>query len=329
MRLLPIIFAMMSVAPAIGQQPALEQGQAAAEAFVSGALPELWDDMSASMQEVFGGLAGLEQFQIGVTTSFGEELEVLSENVAPSGALSVYTRVSRWSLSETPLIIQLAIAPEGEIDGFLVQPEPQLAESEYLDYETKAELSLPFKGEWFVVWGGRTLEANYHAANREQRFAMDALIMRDGKTHAGEASVLENYYCWDEPILSPGKGTLVAVVSDLPDNPIGETDAANPAGNHVVIDLGNSEFAFLGHMREGSISLEVGDEVTTGQELGRCGNSGNTSEPHLHLHLQTTTDLTDGEGLPAFFVNYTADGKPVERGEPQAGQFVSGAFDRP
>jgi hypothetical protein len=59
------------------------------------------------------------------------------------------------------------------------------------------------------------------------------------------------------------------------------------------------------------------------------GNSGNTSEPHLHLHLQTTTDLTDGEGLPAFFVSYIADGTPVERGEPQAGQFVSGALDRP
>lgn len=329
MRWLPIVFAMMSAAPVFGQQPALEQGQAAAKAFVSGALPDLWDQMSASMQEVFGGLAGLEQFQLGVSTGFGEELELLSENVMPDGDLVFYTRVSRWSLSETPLVIQLAIAPDGAIEGFSVRPQPQLADSAYLDYQTKAKLTLPFEGEWFVVWGGRTLETNYHAANREQRFAIDALIVREGQTHAGEAGVLENYYCWDEPILSPGDGTIAAVVSNLPDNPIGTTDAANPAGNHVVIELGNSEFAFLGHMQQDSIGLKVGDVVSTGEELGRCGNSGNTSEPHLHLHLQTTVELSEGEGLPAFFAGYTADGKPVERGEPQAGQFVSGAGDRP
>lgn len=325
MRLLPIIFAVMCAAPALGQEPDLKHGQAAAEAFVSGGLPDLWDDMSASMQAVFGGFSGLEQFHAGVTTSFGEELEVLSENMAPDGDLVVYTRVSRWSLSETPLVLQLAMAPDGEIEGFLVQPEPQLAESDYLDYQTKARLTLPFDGEWFIVWGGRTLETNYHAANREQRFAVDALIMRDGKSHAGEAGILENYYCWDAPILSPGAGTIVGVVSDLPDNPIGETDPANPAGNHVVIDLGEGEYAFLGHMREGSITLKPGDMVAAGQELGRCGNSGNTSEPHLHLHLQTTPDLAGGEGLPAYFTDYRADGQAVERGELQAGQLVSPA----
>jgi murein DD-endopeptidase MepM/ murein hydrolase activator NlpD len=151
---------------------------------------------------------------------------------------------------------------------------------------------------------------------------MDMLIYRDGVTHSGEAGTLESYHCWGEPILSPGAGTVVTVTNDLPDNPIGRTDPQHPAGNHVVIDLGNSEFAFLAHMQEGSITVSEGETVETGDKLGLCGNSGNTSEPHLHMHLQTTPDLTRGEGLPAQFVDYVANGEAVARGEPQAGQFI-------
>jgi murein DD-endopeptidase MepM/ murein hydrolase activator NlpD len=138
--------------------------------------------------------------------------------------------------------------------------------------------------------------------------------------------VLESYYCWDQPILAPAAGTVAGVVTDLPDNPIGSTDPQNPAGNHVVLDFGNGEFGFLGHMRQGSIRLQPGDEVEMGQELGRCGNSGNTSEPHLHFHLQTTTDLSNGDGLPAFFNQYVADDQTVERGEPEAGLYIQPAL---
>lgn len=109
-----------------------------------------------------------------------------------------------------------------------------------------------------MVWGGRTLEQNYHAADDAQRFAIDVLVYRDGVTHRGEPQKLESYYCWNQPILSPAAGTVANVVADLPDNPIGSTDPQNPAGNHVVLDFGNGEFAFLGHMRRGSIRLQPG-----------------------------------------------------------------------
>ena len=146
--------------------------------------------------------------------------------------------------------------------------------------------------------------------------------MRNGISHDGDGTRLTDYYCWDEPILAPAAGTVVAAVDNLPDNPIGSTDAQNPAGNHVVLDFGNGEFGFLGHMREGSVAVSAGERVARGEELGRCGNSGNTSEPHLHFHLQTTADLSNGEGLPAFFEDYVADGRPVDRGEPLAGQVI-------
>lgn len=303
----------------------LDTGRAAAETFLRGQMGEVWDDLSSDVQQLFGSVDGLEGFRDELTTSFGYETKVLEEKVEPRDGIDAYIRTSRWSRSKSPILTELGIAPDGTVVSFMVHPQPALAESRFLDYQTRASLRLPFEGEWFVVWGGRTLEKNYHAADRAQRFAADLLIYRNGSSHGGEPQVLESYYCWDLPILAPADGTVHSVVNDLPDNPIGITDARHPTGNHVVLDLGESEFAFLGHMRERSISVQSGDRVIAGQEIGRCGNSGNTSEPHLHVHLQTTPNLSDGEGLPAFFNGYLANNEPVVRGEPQAGQIVQPA----
>ena len=79
----------------------------------------------------------------------------------------------------------------------------------------------------------------------------------------------------------------------------------------------------LAHLRQGSVAVGQGQQVAAGDTLGRCGNSGNTSEPHLHFHLQDSPVFGQGNGLPAFFNDYTADGKAVDRGEPVQGQVVS------
>jgi murein DD-endopeptidase MepM/ murein hydrolase activator NlpD len=92
--------------------------------------------------------------------------------------------------------------------------------------------------------------------------------------------------------------------------------AGNPAGNHVVLDHGNGEFSLLAHLQKGSLRVKAGDTVKAGQPLGLCGNSGNTSEPHLHIHLQTGPEFPGAtEGLPMAFTDFLADGKPVARGE--------------
>lgn len=307
-------------APAFGEDT-LERAQTIYQTFLDGELVEFWEDLSPEMQQLFGTVEELKTFREGLSESFGEEVEILDETV-DAGPVDTYRRRSRWSQSEAPIGAQLGIASDGSVASFLVRPQPVLADSDFLDYRTKTQLRLPFEGRWFVVWGGRTLEQNYHAADKAQRFAIDVLIYRDGATHSGDPWVLENYYCWDQPILAPASGIVARVATDLPDNPIGSTDPQNPAGNHVVLDFGNGEFAFLGHMRQDSISLQPGDEVKIGQALGVCGNSGNTSEPHLHFHLQTTANLTNGDGLPAYFNEYLADGQMVEQGEPQAGQYI-------
>ncbi len=194
--------------------------------------------------------------------------------------------------------------------------------SEYLNYETKTEFELPFNEEWWVFWGGRSIEENYHAAHREQTFALDIVQRVNGSTHTGNGSQNEDYYCFGKILNAPGGGEIIDVVNNIEDNVPGEFNQESPTGNRIIIDHENGEFSIMAHFKEGSIIVSVGDIVLKGQELGKAGNSGNSSEPHLHYHLQTTADPFNGDGLPAQFLNYYADGVLIEKGEPVRSQSI-------
>lgn len=223
-----------------------------------------------------------------------------------------------------PVSIIVTFDAEGKVGGLWFRPGegPKPAPTRFADYQTKTKLQLPFDDQWFVFWGGRTVQQNYHVIARDQRFAYDLLIVKDGKSHEGDDKVLTNYYCFDKPLYAPAAGTITEVMDGLDDNVPGVMNPFAPPGNHIVIDHGNGEFSVMAHMRKGSVAVKVGDKVKQGQLVGHCGNSGNTSEPHLHYHLQNTGSFGNSEGLPAPFVNYVADGKRVERGEPVKGQVV-------
>ena len=86
------------------------------------------------------------------------------------------------------------------------------------------------------------------------------------------------------------------------------------------------QFLFLCHLKPKSIKVKKGESVVQGQEIASVGNSGNTVEPHLHIHLQDTPKLVLGEGIPLYFHHYTADGKYPERGMPSGGFDETGNF---
>ena len=196
------------------------------------------------------------------------------------------------------------------------------AATSYLNYQTQTMLTLPFDGEWYVYWGGRTIARNYHAATRDQRFAYDFLVLHNGKSHRGTGERNTDYFCFGLAVYAPGNGVVVSMANAEPDLGPGETRLDNPLGNYVILDHGCGEFSFLAHLRQGSVVVCQGDGVTAGQFIGECGNSGHSSEPHLHYHLQTTATSFQGEGLPAQFSQYIANGKWTLRGEPVAGQKV-------
>jgi murein DD-endopeptidase MepM/ murein hydrolase activator NlpD len=201
----------------------------------------------------------------------------------------------------------------------------QPAPTNFLDYETKTALHLPFIGEWYVYWGGRSLAQNKHAVARDQRLAYDFLILargHAGQSYRGSGESNIDYYCFGQPIYAPADGIVVKTENELPDNRPGEMNPKAALGNCVILDHGSGEFSFFAHFQQGTVVVRTGDRVRSGQFLAQCGNSGNSSEPHLHYHLQNTSIPFRGDGLPAFFVEYFADGKPVSWGEPVARQTV-------
>jgi murein DD-endopeptidase MepM/ murein hydrolase activator NlpD len=301
-----------------GDVAQMETGRRYARWFLDGSTDSLWARFDARMRQALPTAAQFAAFRNQFAGQAGAETQVVSESVRREGGATVYERVSRFASTPNPFRITIATDAEGKVAGFLVRPEPQVAP----DYATRTVLRLPFEGEWFVFWGGRTREQNYHVVHLDQRYAYDLVVRRNGTTHVGDGTRVEQYFCWGRPILAPGPGTVVVAVDSLPDNAPGQMDPANAPGNHVVIDHGNGEFSFLAHLRRGSVAVAPGTRVAAGHRLGECGNSGNTSEPHLHYHLQNTGVFGRGEGLPAPFTGYTADGQPVARGEPVRGQTI-------
>ena len=154
---------------------------------------------------------------------------------------------------------------------------------------------------------------------------MDILILRDGKTFQGDGQENEDYYAFGQAVVAPGDGRIVAAEGKVHDNVPGEMNPEQALGNYVVIDHENGEFSFLAHFKQGTVSVGVGDQVVAGQRLGECGNSGNSSEAHIHYHLQTTAEFGRGEGLPVQFLDYVANGVSVQRGELLQGELVEPA----
>ena len=263
-------------------------------------------------------------FENQIRPQIGQFKSVLDVKNANDQGYSIVTLVSAFERGTVN--VQIAFDANGKVAGLFFRPanapSSEPAPTRFADYQTKARLRLPFNHEWYVFWGGRTREQNYHVIAVDQRFAYDFVIRRNGSSFSGDGKSASNYYAWDQPIFAPADGVITESVDGLPDNTPGVMNPSAPAGNHIVIDHGNGEFSLLAHFRNGSVTAKTGAHVKRGDVVGHCGNSGNTSEPHLHYHMQNKPHFGEGEGLPAQFLNYFADGKKVERGEPVKGQTV-------
>jgi biotin carboxyl carrier protein len=179
------------------------------------------------------------------------------------------------------------------------------------------DYGLPFQGRWFVMHAGDTPNVNHHMSLEAQWYGMDfAKVGGPGNRSPARAGAtkIEDFYSWGEAVLSPVEGEVVAVVDTFPDNPLGTKDPANPTGNHVVIKPATSRFVFLAHFQKGSITVKPGDKVKRGQVLGKCGNSGNSDFPHVHMHVQDTAELNKGMGQNITFtgINVEMTGKQFD-----------------
>lgn len=179
----------------------------------------------------------------------------------------------------------------------------------YLNYTCKGDYILPFEGKWDVVNGGIDKAFSHSWSILTQRYAYDFIILDDeGHSFREEETNPSNYYCYGKNVIAPADGEVVQVNSKLPDSKIfgnGRPDykIRDIRGNFVIIKHFDREYSFIAHIMPGSILVKKGQKVRQGEVIAQCGNSGNTSEPHVHFHLQDGKSVFSSAGLPVRFGN--------------------------
>ncbi len=162
-------------------------------------------------------------------------------------------------------------------------------------------------GTYYVALGGGGAVINYLHNHSAQCFALDIVKLNKFGIRASGIypKSLARYFIFNDPVLSPVEGIVLRSVDGLPDLTPPERDTDARAGNHVVIQpIGTEVYILLAHLKMGSVQVREGDLVQLGQIIGRVGNSGNTTEPHLHIHCATIVndDFTGGgTGMPLWF----------------------------
>jgi hypothetical protein len=138
--------------------------------------------------------------------------------------------------------------------------------------------------------------------NSAEVFALDLIQLRqDGRIFSGPIHQLSSYEYYGAGVYCAAPGKVVEVVRNLPDEVPGATPkvtAENAAGNHVIIEMDGKRYAMYAHFIPFSIPVHVGDSVKTGQLLGKVGNSGSSSAPHLHFQVMDSPSALDAHGLP-------------------------------
>lgn len=219
-----------------------------------------------------------------------------------------------WQDKQTSKGVMAVVDQHDIIEGFQVLSLTAYPETD--EQSTKIEYQLPFSDEWLVFWGGKNVFLNYHYEYEQMRYAYDFIGTKDGYSYSGDPLNNESYYAFGREVLAPADGTVIAVTDGIEDNIPGEMNADQPLGNMVIIQHEHGEFSLLAHFKKGSIVVQVGDKVTSGQLLGECGNSGNSSEAHIHYQVYKLDEGGKEQVLPIRFVG----GKEWIRGEIATGQ---------
>jgi hypothetical protein len=249
-----------------------------------------------------------------------------TETVAAGTALvlgSIPLLVSRGV--DSMRIVARGIDAEGRsVEASLVVPLVQ--RNQRNDYR------FPVRGAWLVAVGPGLSEPHRWALNEE--FALDLVrVGASGKTCSGNCAKLADYTGWGADVIAAADGEVVSAVTDQKetserlrkpgessdaflDRTVAEQQkllargAAGVGGNSVVIRHEGGEFSFYGHLAEGSVAAKVGEKVKRGQRVGKLGQTGNSTEPHLHFGILDGPDPLYARSLPVRFGGLTTPDGP-------------------
>lgn len=144
-------------------------------------------------------------------------------------------------------------------------------------------LRLPFHGTWTVKQG----YDGPHTHKGAWKHALDFVVEnQEGKQFRDKGDLAGDYFCFDKPVLSPADGYIESVIDDIEDNVIGKANIADNWGNTVIIRHTPNLYSSLSHLRKGSVTVKPGEKIRQGSIIGKCGNSGRSSYPHMHFQMQ-------------------------------------------
>ncbi|HZR06568.1 MAG TPA: M23 family metallopeptidase [Candidatus Udaeobacter sp.] len=226
----------------------------------------------------------------------------------------------------------------GQVDGHAreftgsIPIKSEFAQNKYI---------FPLRGVWYAGCG-----ASFHTGHRwaiPEEFALDiAKIGDSGLSHKGDGTRFDDYYAYGADVLAAADGRVISAANDQPEDLSAmqcpnETQEAYFArlqkeqaerlakgltaitGNYVMIDHGKNEYSLYAHLQPGSVRVHVGDQVISGDVIGKLGSSGNSTEPHLHFHVCDKPDPLMCAGIPVNFSNVTIQWadlpRPVQSGD--------------
>ena len=186
-------------------------------------------------------------------------------------------------------------------------------------------LTAPFFGEWRVSQGFD----GAHTHRSPWQHALDVDIVEAGRNRRGESDAQRDYFCFGTPVLAPAAAQVVNMRNDLADMAPGEADIEHNWGNFLLLRSAEGGHILLAHLKQGSVRVQAGEWVLTGQQVAACGSSGRAPEPHLHLHVQSGDRL--GSATRPFHLANVLVRKQDGEGEfrlyhvPQEGELIHNA----
>jgi hypothetical protein len=236
----------------------------------------------------------------------GFPIEKTGPFVASIGRISSSERIDggarngeyRLAAERGEMRLSLHVDAQGKITGFTIKPPERTVPVA----ESTMPLGLPLRAPFTVHWGGDTPETNHHLRQKSQRRAADLCVTDDdGKTHRGDGKTNEDYFIYGRDVLAVADGVVTTVIDGLWDNEPGKVNPDSGFGNGVIVKHGDAIYSAYAHLQAGKIRVRVGSDVNRGAVLGLAGNSGNSSEPHLHFQIMDGPHFDSAWGmLPVF-----------------------------